>query len=180
MLYWCVFPKKLPVSVAAVCCSVPSSVTLTAVLFPDRTQGFGLLSTLAGANCSLGSEENQDTEVNSNSYFLFFARSVSHVALPCVTVGVVLGGSFILFSSLKSYCTSCQNGFSGKSLMAENSFTIVLESRPESCPRSCHLTAGGSLSSRTSPHVDGMPGAVVSPSNPRTVSCAENITCEFC
>uniref|UniRef100_A0A8V0Z4P1 Alpha- and gamma-adaptin binding protein n=1 Tax=Gallus gallus TaxID=9031 RepID=A0A8V0Z4P1_CHICK len=30
----------------------------------DRTQGFGLLSTLAGANCSIGSEENQDTESN--------------------------------------------------------------------------------------------------------------------
>ncbi|XP_074822707.1 alpha- and gamma-adaptin-binding protein p34 isoform X2 [Natator depressus] len=26
----------------------------------DRNQGFGLLSTLAGANCSIGSEENQD------------------------------------------------------------------------------------------------------------------------
>ncbi|XP_042712495.2 alpha- and gamma-adaptin-binding protein p34 isoform X3 [Chrysemys picta bellii] len=28
----------------------------------DRNQGFGLLSTLAGANCSIGSEENQDTK----------------------------------------------------------------------------------------------------------------------
>ncbi|KFR04671.1 Alpha- and gamma-adaptin-binding protein p34, partial [Opisthocomus hoazin] len=36
----------------------------SAVLFSDRTQGFGLLSTLAGANCSVGSEESQDTESN--------------------------------------------------------------------------------------------------------------------
>ncbi|XP_009866096.1 PREDICTED: alpha- and gamma-adaptin-binding protein p34, partial [Apaloderma vittatum] len=28
----------------------------------DRTQGFGLLSTLAGANCSIGAEESRDTE----------------------------------------------------------------------------------------------------------------------
>ncbi|XP_077683913.1 alpha- and gamma-adaptin-binding protein p34 isoform X3 [Eretmochelys imbricata] len=28
----------------------------------DRNQGFGLLNTLAGANCSIGSEENQDTK----------------------------------------------------------------------------------------------------------------------
>lgn len=37
-------------------------------LFPDRTQGFGLLSTLAGANRSRGCEETPETEVNSNSW----------------------------------------------------------------------------------------------------------------
>ncbi|KFQ04516.1 Alpha- and gamma-adaptin-binding protein p34, partial [Leptosomus discolor] len=33
----------------------------------NRTQGFGLLSTFAGANCSIGSEENPDTESNPPS-----------------------------------------------------------------------------------------------------------------
>lgn len=70
-------------SVTTICNNTASSVKLMAVFFLDRTQGFGLLSTLAGANCSIGSEENQDTEVNSNSYFLFFAHTVSCVALSC-------------------------------------------------------------------------------------------------
>ncbi|KFZ67893.1 Alpha- and gamma-adaptin-binding protein p34, partial [Podiceps cristatus] len=39
-----------------------ATVCVSAVLFLDRTQGFGLLSALAGANCSIGSEENPDTE----------------------------------------------------------------------------------------------------------------------
>ncbi|KFQ30907.1 Alpha- and gamma-adaptin-binding protein p34, partial [Mesitornis unicolor] len=33
----------------------------------NRTQGFGLLSTLAGANCSIGSAENRDAESNPSS-----------------------------------------------------------------------------------------------------------------
>ncbi|XP_052528552.1 alpha- and gamma-adaptin-binding protein p34 isoform X1 [Tympanuchus pallidicinctus] len=41
-----------------------ANVWSNVVMKNDRTQGFGLLSTLAGANCSLGSEENQDTESN--------------------------------------------------------------------------------------------------------------------
>ncbi|XP_014808258.1 PREDICTED: alpha- and gamma-adaptin-binding protein p34 isoform X2 [Calidris pugnax] len=39
-----------------------ANVWSNVVMKSDRTQGFGLLSTLAGANCSVGSEENQDTE----------------------------------------------------------------------------------------------------------------------
>ncbi|KFV57194.1 Alpha- and gamma-adaptin-binding protein p34, partial [Tyto alba] len=46
-----------------------ANVWSNVVMKSDRSQGFGLLSTLAGANCSIESEENQDTEVNSNSYF---------------------------------------------------------------------------------------------------------------
>lgn len=86
-------------SVTTVCDDIASSLNLTAVLFSDRTQGFGLLSTLAGANCSTGSEENQDTEVNSNSYFLFFARTVSHVALSCCDTWCGGGGSWLFFPS---------------------------------------------------------------------------------
>uniref|UniRef100_A0A8V0Z4Q1 Alpha- and gamma-adaptin binding protein n=1 Tax=Gallus gallus TaxID=9031 RepID=A0A8V0Z4Q1_CHICK len=41
-----------------------ANVWSNVVMKNDRTQGFGLLSTLAGANCSIGSEENQDTESN--------------------------------------------------------------------------------------------------------------------
>ncbi|XP_010570409.1 PREDICTED: alpha- and gamma-adaptin-binding protein p34 isoform X2 [Haliaeetus leucocephalus] len=41
-----------------------ANVWSNVVMKSDRTQGFGLLSTLAGANCSIGSEENQDTESN--------------------------------------------------------------------------------------------------------------------
>ncbi|PKU31840.1 hypothetical protein llap_17856 [Limosa lapponica baueri] len=39
-----------------------ANVWSNVVMKSDRTQGFGLLSTLAGANCSVGSEENRDTE----------------------------------------------------------------------------------------------------------------------
>lgn len=154
------------VSVAAVCCSVPPCVTLTAVLFPDRTQGFGLLSTLAGANCSIGSEENQDTEVNSNSYFLFFAHAVSHV------VWWWWGGlsSFSPLSRATAWAVrmGSQEVSDGWKLPQ-----CCLESHSESCPRSCHLPAGGSLPSRTFPRVNGMCGGVVSHSNPKTLSCAK-------
>ncbi|XP_009278685.1 PREDICTED: alpha- and gamma-adaptin-binding protein p34 [Aptenodytes forsteri] len=44
-----------------------ANVWSNVVMKSDRTQGFGLLSTLAGANCSIGSEENQDTESNPSS-----------------------------------------------------------------------------------------------------------------
>ncbi|XP_065497930.1 alpha- and gamma-adaptin-binding protein p34 isoform X2 [Caloenas nicobarica] len=44
-----------------------ANVWSNVVMKSDRTQGFGLLSSLAGANCSIGSEENQDTQVNSQS-----------------------------------------------------------------------------------------------------------------
>ncbi|XP_074456241.1 alpha- and gamma-adaptin-binding protein p34 isoform X2 [Larus michahellis] len=44
-----------------------ANVWSNVVMKSDRTQGFGLLSTLAGANCSTGSEENQDTEANPSS-----------------------------------------------------------------------------------------------------------------
>ncbi|XP_074822708.1 alpha- and gamma-adaptin-binding protein p34 isoform X3 [Natator depressus] len=37
-----------------------ANVWSNVVMKSDRNQGFGLLSTLAGANCSIGSEENQD------------------------------------------------------------------------------------------------------------------------
>ncbi|KFQ22332.1 Alpha- and gamma-adaptin-binding protein p34, partial [Merops nubicus] len=39
-----------------------ANVWSNVVMKSDRTQGFGLLSTLAGANCSIGSEDNQDPE----------------------------------------------------------------------------------------------------------------------
>nr|XP_032620285.1 alpha- and gamma-adaptin-binding protein p34 [Chelonoidis abingdonii] len=39
-----------------------ANVWSNVVMKSDRNQGFGLLSTLAGANCSIGSEENQDTK----------------------------------------------------------------------------------------------------------------------
>ncbi|XP_038041161.1 alpha- and gamma-adaptin-binding protein p34 [Anas acuta] len=44
-----------------------ANVWSNVVMKTDRTQGFGLLSTLAGANCSIGSEENQDTESNPSA-----------------------------------------------------------------------------------------------------------------
>ncbi|XP_074956873.1 alpha- and gamma-adaptin-binding protein p34 [Phalacrocorax aristotelis] len=44
-----------------------ANVWSNVVMKNDRTQGFGLLSTLAGANCSIGSEENQDTESSPSS-----------------------------------------------------------------------------------------------------------------
>ncbi|KFQ62644.1 Alpha- and gamma-adaptin-binding protein p34, partial [Pelecanus crispus] len=63
------FPESTGVKriVQALNANVWSNVRLTAVLFSDRTQGFGLLSTLASANCSIGSEENQDTEANPSA-----------------------------------------------------------------------------------------------------------------
>ncbi|XP_071610228.1 alpha- and gamma-adaptin-binding protein p34 [Heliangelus exortis] len=42
-----------------------ANVWSNVVMKSDRTQGFGLLSTLAGANCSIGSEENQEREPNT-------------------------------------------------------------------------------------------------------------------
>ncbi|XP_067411625.1 alpha- and gamma-adaptin-binding protein p34 isoform X2 [Emydura macquarii macquarii] len=39
-----------------------ANVWSNVVMKSDRNQGFGLLSTLAGANCSIGPEENQDTK----------------------------------------------------------------------------------------------------------------------
>ncbi|XP_053898673.1 alpha- and gamma-adaptin-binding protein p34 isoform X1 [Malaclemys terrapin pileata] len=39
-----------------------ANVWSNVVMKSDRNQGFGLLSTLAGANCSIGSEDNQDTK----------------------------------------------------------------------------------------------------------------------
>ncbi|KFO81116.1 Alpha- and gamma-adaptin-binding protein p34, partial [Cuculus canorus] len=62
-------------SVPPVCNNIASSVKLTAGLFSDRTQGFGRLGTLAGANCIVGSEENQDTESNPSAA----GRGESHV-----------------------------------------------------------------------------------------------------
>ncbi|KAM9224126.1 alpha- and gamma-adaptin-binding protein p34 isoform 2-T2 [Leptosomus discolor] len=44
-----------------------ANVWSNVVMKSDRTQGFGLLSTFAGANCSIGSEENPDTESNPPS-----------------------------------------------------------------------------------------------------------------
>ncbi|KAM6257065.1 alpha- and gamma-adaptin-binding protein p34 [Porphyrio hochstetteri] len=44
-----------------------ANVWSNVVMKNDRTQGFGLLSTLAGANSCIGSEENQDTESNPSS-----------------------------------------------------------------------------------------------------------------
>ncbi|XP_064013970.1 alpha- and gamma-adaptin-binding protein p34 isoform X2 [Pogoniulus pusillus] len=44
-----------------------ANVWSNVVMKSDRTQGFGLLSTLAGGNCSIGSEENQDTESNPSA-----------------------------------------------------------------------------------------------------------------
>ncbi|XP_010125081.1 PREDICTED: alpha- and gamma-adaptin-binding protein p34 [Chlamydotis macqueenii] len=44
-----------------------ANVWSNVVMKSDRTQGFGLLSTLAGASCSIGSEENQDSESNPSS-----------------------------------------------------------------------------------------------------------------
>ncbi|OXB77625.1 UNVERIFIED_CONTAM: hypothetical protein H355_002934 [Colinus virginianus] len=41
-----------------------ANVWSNVVMKNDRTHGLGLLSTLAGANCSIGSEENQDRESN--------------------------------------------------------------------------------------------------------------------
>ncbi|XP_069722784.1 alpha- and gamma-adaptin-binding protein p34 [Phaenicophaeus curvirostris] len=44
-----------------------ANVWSNVVMKNDRTQGFGRLSTLAGANCSVGSEENQDRESNPSA-----------------------------------------------------------------------------------------------------------------
>ncbi|XP_075752983.1 alpha- and gamma-adaptin-binding protein p34 isoform X2 [Pelodiscus sinensis] len=54
------FPETTGVSriVQALNANVWSNV----VMKSDRSQGFGLLSTLAGANCSIETEENQDTK----------------------------------------------------------------------------------------------------------------------
>uniref|UniRef100_A0A7M4DWS2 Alpha and gamma adaptin binding protein n=1 Tax=Crocodylus porosus TaxID=8502 RepID=A0A7M4DWS2_CROPO len=51
-----------------------ANVWSNVVMKSDRNQGFGLLSTLAGANCSLGSGENQDPE----SQPLTAGRAESH------------------------------------------------------------------------------------------------------
>ncbi|KAK2539350.1 alpha- and gamma-adaptin-binding protein p34 isoform X1 [Columba livia] len=44
-----------------------ANVWSNVVMKSDRTQGFGLLSSLAGANCSIGSEENQNTQANPSA-----------------------------------------------------------------------------------------------------------------
>lgn len=128
-------------SVTTICNNTASSVKLTAVFFLDRTQGFGLLSTLAGANCSIGSEENQDTEVNSNSYFLFFAHTVSCVALSCCHTW--WGGGLLFFPHF-SRDASQPVGMSFKGNISEvwKTLCIFLRSPPETVvPRSCHLMA---------------------------------------
>lgn len=140
----CVFPKVIstPWSVAALCSSTASSVKLTAVLFPDRTQGFGLLSTLAGANCSIGSEENQDTEVNSNSYFLFFA-------LSCCCTGSSGGGFHFFTPYSRDTAQPIRIYFKFAFWSLKNSLHFF-KSLPETVVRgSCHLVAVSLLSFRT-------------------------------
>ncbi|XP_009977098.1 PREDICTED: alpha- and gamma-adaptin-binding protein p34 [Tauraco erythrolophus] len=44
-----------------------ANVWSNVVMKNDRSQGFGLLRTFAGANCSAGSEENRDTESNPSA-----------------------------------------------------------------------------------------------------------------
>lgn len=138
-------------SVTTICDNIASSVKVTAVLFLDRTQGFGLLSTLAGANCSIASEENQDTEVNSNSYFLFFAHTVSHVALSCCDTWC--GGSFLFFPPF-SRDASQPGGMHFKGNISEvwKTTCSFLTRPPETVvPRSCHLMAVSLLFFRTLP-----------------------------
>ncbi|KAL2300683.1 hypothetical protein Nmel_013568 [Mimus melanotis] len=62
-----------------------ANVWSNVVMKGDRTQGFGLLSTLAGANRSRGCEETLETEVNNNSRNSWFLLCSGP---PCIHGGV--------------------------------------------------------------------------------------------